>query len=335
MTIKSLSGEVLKDILSRSSTPEFPIGLRDVDDILWGLKRSKLHAIGGRTSMGKSAEMFFIANHLVGLNKKVGFLNLEMTNKEIIERMLCLNCKVSNEDMIKGRLTPEQKYILEEYIGTMPEDHGLVVADRLDSDWGNVSNIRRFLDTNKVDVLFLDYIQMIRARDDQQERIQLGQFSVDLDRIAKEYNVAVVYGSQINRAGVTEESQGIPKLHHFKGSGVLEENAHAVIIVHWYWKAMMKKKDGTEYHPKEYAMYVAKNRGGRTGLAIVNFTPEHYNFEDREKTVSETIWEGKDANQTRPANVDKEHANDTGHDDPKYRRVGQKQVSIGEGLSEL
>jgi len=334
MTIKSLSGEVLKDILSRSSTPEFPIGLRDVDDILWGLKRGKIHCVAGRTSMGKSSVMFYMANHLIKLGKKVGFLNLEMTNREIIERMFCMDCGISNAKMIKGSLSEEERYALEEYIGTMPEEHGLVTQDRLDGDWGDVGNIKKFVHTNKIDCLFLDYIQMIRANPNQQERIQLGQFSVDLDRLAKEYNIPVVYGSQMNRASV-EANDEIPRLTGLRGSGVLEENAHAVMIVHWYWKAMMKRKDGSEYAPSDYAIYIAKNRGGRTGLATVNFMPECYNFSDRQKTVSETIWEGKDANQTRPTDVNKEHANNTGYDDPKYRRVGQKQVSLGEGLGEL
>lgn len=279
--------------------------------------------------------MFFIANHLVNLNKKVGFLNLEMTNKEVVERMFCMDCKINNEDMIKGKLTDEQKYTLEEYIGSMPEEHGLSVADRLDGDWGDVDNIKKFLDKNKVDCLFLDYIQMIRANPNQQERIQLGQFSVDLDRLAKEYNIAIVYGSQMNRAGVTEDSQSIPKLHHFKGSGTLEENAHAVMIVHWYWKAMMKKKDGTEYASNEYAIYIAKNRGGRTGLATVNFIPENYMFENRQKTVGETIWEENNAHNPRVETMQVKDREGVDKNEKSYRRVGEKQRSLREGLTQL
>lgn len=332
MSIRSMSEEVLKEILARSNTPEFPIGLKDVDDVLWGLKRGKIHCVGGRTSMGKSSFMFFIANTLLKAGKKVGFLNLEMTNKEILERMFCMDLNIDNENMIKGKLTVADRYALEEYIGSMPEEHGLYVADRLDADWGNIMNIRHFLETNKVDCLFLDYIQMIRAVENQQERIQLGQFSVDLDRLSKEFNIPIVYGSQINRAGVTEENNGIPKLSNMRGSGVIEENCHAVIIVHWYWKAMMKQKDGSEYGGNDYAVYIAKNRGGRTGLKNVLFYPQYYNFENKDNEIAEEIFGGNNANRTGTKDF---YTQNKGSIEDRFCKPSgdaKGQGSIGEGL---
>ena len=79
----------------------------------------------------------------------------------------------------------------------------------------------------------------------------------------------------------------IPDTHCFiandiliHNSGVLEENVDAVIIVHWYWKYHAKKADGTDYSKNDYALYVAKNRNGRTGKCDIFFVPEYYLFKD-------------------------------------------------------
>ena len=65
-------------------------GYRDLDMRTAGLQYSDLIVIAGRPSMGKSAFVTCIAEHIGVIEKKpVAFFSLEMSKEQLVQRMLC------------------------------------------------------------------------------------------------------------------------------------------------------------------------------------------------------------------------------------------------------
>lgn len=288
---KTIAKAVYAEMLTRDNKPEMPTGLKALDNLLWGFKRGQTTILGGRTSQGKTALQLFIAHSLADQGKKVAIFSLEMTKEENVERLLSTQTGINNETMMRGMLTNEQKETIKTAIDFIPDDNGLYIHDNIGYEWGQVE---KYVKENKPDIIFVDYVQMTSAENEKDERLVWSQYTRESKRMAKQYNMAVVLGSQIGRKGVTDKYGDIPALQHLKGTGVLEENADVVMIVHWWWKYKAEKDEiGTPYGINEYAIFIAKNRSGRSGVANVLFYPETYKFTDIKTEPKQLGWESE------------------------------------------
>lgn len=279
--IKDIMIRIMPKITTRSNVAEYPTGLTKLDDILWGFKRTETYIIAGRPSQGKSALSVYIGWYLSNAcNKKVALFSLEMSKDQLGERCLALACEMNNEDIQRGGLTPEKIEVLNNYLddGTDPD---LRVADE---DGFKFEDIENYIKANNPDIVIVDYVQMISPKKGLQEREVYGEYTREMKRMAKLYNIPILINSQINRGGEGTDPKEIPKLSSMKGSGTLEENVDGCLIVHWNWRLGAKKKDSegndVDYPKDEYQIYVAKNRNGRTGVATVSFIPEWYKFKN-------------------------------------------------------
>lgn len=278
MKIKELLKSIESNILNRDNVPEIPTGLTDLDNLIWGFKRKETIVIAGRPSQGKSSLSLFLAYKMAQLGRfKVAVFSLEMGKEEIAERFLAMATHTNNEHIMKGALSEEGKQVIHEYI-TDVADIELYIHDDIGFKW---QDVEKYIVEEKPDILFVDFIQMITANQGQTEREAYSEYIRKAKIFVKQYNCCIVLNSQINRnPDIHAKIPDIPKMSELKGSGALEEGSDKVIICHWYWKYHAKKEDGSEYSKYDYALYVAKNRNGRTGLVQVIFVPENYNFKD-------------------------------------------------------
>jgi len=276
MRLKSVIDKVMPEIINAPKEPEFPVGLSRVDSILWGYKRKEVTIIAGRTSQGKSAFSLFSAYHLAKIGKKVGYFSLEMSEEAVAIRIISAYSRTDNEKILKGLLSEHEIEGLEVIISEF-KDVDLTLRDEMGVKW---QDIEAYIVTEKPDIIFIDYVQMVSSINrHEQERLIYATFTINSKSMAKKYDIPIVLVSQINRQAVEDTKYpDIPQLHHLKGSGVLEENPDVVIILHWYWKYNIKAKD--QYSKNDYAVYVAKNRNGRTGVARIFFEPEYYWFHE-------------------------------------------------------
>ena len=225
-------------------------GLRDLDELMGGLQRGVLCVVGGRTSKGKSALMRGIALHLAKSGRGTHVFSLEDSISSYVGRML------SDEAAVDLELLRRPARLRSGHIRSMGAAmERLVLLDRLGvEDPSGMSalriavNVRRRRAELQTDAVVVDYVQCMRERGmTQKERIDASIHG--LADLAKEENLVLVVGSQVNRENEREKRR--PKVHDLEGSGAIEQRADVVILVH---------RDD-----KETGVDVAKNKNGQTG----------------------------------------------------------------------
>lgn len=244
----------------------------DLDFKIWGIKRQKMTLIAARTSVGKSAFALQIAYDLALQGKRILFLSLEMTVEDMLERLFCYEYKIDNQELMRGNYS-----IHKDKFKKFSDDIKrlkFVFSDCIGKSWGEVDEILNTLNP-KPDAVFIDHINAIKISGNNAKSI-IDDYIINIVRIAKHQNIAMVLCCQINRDNQKDDDK-TPQLHELKGSGNLEESADIVIMLHWPFKYA---KDGEKLNKNKYVIIVGKNRNGPTGYVNVHFTPEHYSFTD-------------------------------------------------------
>ena len=252
------------DIMSRTDKPENPIGLKSLDDILWGMYKKELMVVGARTSQGKSAFSIFLAKNLVDIGKRVIYFSLEMSKEQILERLLTQILLVNNLDLRHGAAKNEVIEREKMFTGWM-DNVKLLIDDRYGYDFNKLVSIVELI---RPDFVFIDYIQMISTKGFKSKLDAIEEYVRQIKELAVEYNFGAVLISQVNRSG-TEGAE----MQHLKWAGVLEEHADTVCMLRWDYSANDMSK---------YIIDVKKQRHGevRNGITI-NFIPEHSLFSER------------------------------------------------------
>jgi replicative DNA helicase len=177
-------------------------GFEKLDLETSGLQPSDFVIIAGRPSMGKTAFCLNIAQHVgIVLGGKVLFLSLEMSAPQLVQRMLCSEAKVDSQGVRTGRLSASDWHRLTAAAGRLSEaaifiddSPGLTVLEAR-------AKARRMKAEHGLDLLVIDYLQLMRGRASMESRQQeISEISRSLKALAKELNVPVVALSQLSRA---------------------------------------------------------------------------------------------------------------------------------------
>jgi replicative DNA helicase len=241
-------------------------GFNKLDNILnGGFHKKQLVVVGARPSVGKTsiAQQFILE---AGKQKKKAlFLSLEVDKKNVFLKF------VSNLVSIEGWKLQTKKLNQSEFeaIKTAKEDlrnMKIFVNDSSSLNILQIENIiKKQLEIENIDIVFIDYIQIIRYQQQNNfnEAFAIKENTSRLKEIAKKYNISVVALAQINRKGVENNQE--PKITDLKGSGGIEEDADVAILLHR--EKNEDKQSG--YFSNNGKMIIAKNRHGATG--VVNF----------------------------------------------------------------
>ena len=190
-----------------------PTGFYDLDDITAGLQPSDLVVIAGRPSMGKTSLALGMATHAaIHTGTVVGIFSLEMSKPQIVLRMLSSEARVDSHALRTGKLQKEDWWRLAEAAGRLEQ------APIYIDDTGGISvqqmrgKARRLKAERGLDLLIVDYLQLMQGRSDSESRQQeISDISRSLKALAKELNVPVVALSQLSRA-VEARKPPIPML---------------------------------------------------------------------------------------------------------------------------
>jgi len=253
-----------KDILSRTDKPRYPIGLKSLDSVLWGLHKREMMAVGARTSQGKTAFVLYLAKRMVELSQKVVYFSLEMSKEQMLERIFTQVCRVNNLALREG--TAKDKVIDNESLfKSWMAAARLLIDDKYGYEFQNIVDICHM---TKPDFVFLDYIQMISIRGHKNKLEAIEEYVRKLKELSQELNFGAIVVSQINRAGVDS-----PELHNFKHAGVLEEHPDTCLTLEW---------EHEETDIGKYIVNVKKQRHGITKNGIeLEFVPGYSLFEER------------------------------------------------------
>lgn len=271
----------LHDAEDKDAMRGVPTGFRAIDNLLSGMKPSDLIILAARPSMGKTALALNVAQY-VALNKrmKVGFLSLEMSREQLVDRMFASLLGVDSWRLHKGKLTDEEF----SRIGGVMDDLSkaeLFIDDSVGSSVMEVrAKARRLKMENGLDLLIVDYLQLMSSENNswQGNRVQeIGEISRNLKALARELKMPIIALSQLSRA-VENRPGKIPQLADLRESGAIEQDADVVM--------MMYREDYYEEDSSRPGMtdiFIRKNRNGPTGRAELMFKKEQMRFFDIEK----------------------------------------------------
>ncbi len=258
-----------------------PTGFKDLDRLTAGLQPSDLVLIAARPSMGKTAFVLNIAQHVAVKEKKpVAFFSLEMSKEQLVQRMLCTEATIDAQRLKIGDLKDNDWSSL------------VKAADRLssapifidDTPGMTVTEIRskarRLKVEHELSLVVIDYLQLMQGSssgksDNRQQEIS--EISRSLKSLARELNVPVLALSQLSR-GVEARQNKRPMLSDLRESGSLEQDADIVAFLYRedYYNHETERPNITE-------IIVAKHRNGPVDTVELYFQKEFTRFKDSSK----------------------------------------------------
>ena len=248
-------------------------GFANLDKLTGGFQRSDLILIAARPSMGKTAFVLNVAQHMATRDRKsVVIFSLEMPKEQLAMRMMCAEGMIDSQHLRTGAMSSDEWKNLVD------------AADRLSGspmyidDTANVTAIelrnkaRRISKEFGLDCIIIDYLQLMdggaHSRIDNRQQ-QISDISRSLKGLARELRVPVIALSQLSR-GPESRTNRRPMLSDLRESGSLEQDADLVAFLYRddYYNPESEKKNITE-------LLIAKNRNGPTETVELYF---HKNF---------------------------------------------------------
>ena len=255
-------------------------GYKLLDEYTSGLQAADLIVLAARPGMGKTSFALNIAQH-VGLRegKRVGVFSLEMTREQLFLRMLTGLARVDSHRLRTGRLTKEEWKQLTRAFGELAAARAFIDDKAGISVLEMRAQSRRLKMEQGLDLVVIDYMQLIRSRGRFENRQQeMAEISRSLKELAKELNVPVIAVSQLSRAPEQRGEKGRPQLSDLRESGAIEQDADVVLLL--YREEMYKP---TEENRGIATVIIAKQRNGPTAEFDMAFIREYTRFEDLER----------------------------------------------------
>ncbi len=253
-------------------------GFHEFDTQTAGLQPSDLIVIAARPSMGKSALMTCIAEHVgMVLKQPVAMFSLEMSKEQLIQRMLCSRARVDAHKVRTGflaqadwpSLTSAAAKLSEApiYIDDTP---GLSVLELK-------AKARRLKAQFGIKILMVDYLQLMQGGQSMESRQQeISEISRSLKGLARELGVPVIAVSQLSRA-VESRQDHRPQLSDLRESGAIEQDADVVVLL-----LREEYYNPTDENRGKAEVIIAKQRNGPVGSIQLTFIREYTRFENAE-----------------------------------------------------
>ena len=259
-------------------------GFMDLDYKTSGLQPSDLVLIAARPSMGKTAFVLNLAQHMAfKRNHAVAVFSLEMSKEQLVNRMLSLESHVDAQKIRTGRLTDEEWMNLVEGSANIANSK-LIIDDTPGISLSLLrSKCRRLKIEHDIQIVIIDYLQLMSgdnngsAASRQQE---ISDISRGLKALAREMNVPVVALSQLSRA-LEQRPDHRPMLSDLRESGAIEQDADVVMFL---YREGYYNRDLSEAQQRVAEVIIAKQRNGPIGTVNLLWMPELTKFSDMERS---------------------------------------------------
>lgn len=227
------------------------------------LLTNTVNVIAARTSVGKSAFALNLMNDLSNKYKCLYF-NMEMTQKEIYQRLVSMNSDVEINKFVN--MTNNESDRMWKAIENITNKKKIKIYQGSK----NLKALRTILTKESREehcMVFIDYVGYVyTGKYAQNDRERIGEVVREIQNMSKDLNITVFLIAQINRSGSDE-----PSLVHIKDSGELEQTGHCVMILH-------NEDDDINNQTPEIKLKVLKNRSGRLGFIKLLFNKNTQKF---------------------------------------------------------
>ena len=261
---------------SKGVVTGIPTGFIDLDYKLSGMQPSDLILVAARPSMGKTAFVLNIAQHVAFKKERgVAVFSLEMSKEQLVNRLFALESQVDSQALRTGNLKDSDWEKLIEGAGIIGRSN-LIIDDTPGISVSELrSKCRKYKLEHNTQLIIIDYLQLMsgsaggRSESRQQE---ISEISRSLKALARELNVPVIALSQLSRA-VEARPDKRPMLSDLRESGAIEQDADVVMFIYrdeYYNKDSDKKKQAE--------IIIAKQRNGPIGTVDLAWLADYTKF---------------------------------------------------------
>ena len=254
-------------------------GFIDLDYKTSGLQPSDLILVAARPSMGKTAFVLNVAQHVAfkeGVTTAI--FSLEMSKVQLVNRLLSLESKVDSQAIRTGNLSDSDWEKLIEGAGTIGNSN-LIIDDTPGISISELrSKCRKFKLEHNLGLVIIDYLQLMTGNGKTDSRQQeISDISRSLKALAREINAPVIALSQLSRA-VEQRPEHRPMLSDLRESGAIEQDADVVMFIYRddYYNKDTELKNIAE-------IIIAKQRNGPIGTVNLVWLPNYTKFANKEK----------------------------------------------------
>ena len=254
-------------------------GFADLDYRTAGMQPADLVLIAARPSMGKTAFVLNIAEHVAfKLNRTIAIFSLEMSKEQLVNRLFSLESKVDSQHIRTGQLSDQEWEKLIESAGVIGKSN-LIIDDTPGISIAELrSKCRKYKLEHDLSMIVIDYLQLMSGsgRTDSRQQ-EISDISRSLKAIARELSVPVLALSQLSRA-VEQRPDHRPMLSDLRESGAIEQDADVVMFIY---------RDEYYNHDTERPgiaeIIIAKQRNGPIGTVELAWLPNYTKFANLER----------------------------------------------------
>ena len=240
-------------------------GFYNLDNMICGLHGGELSILGARPAVGKTTLALQIALNIAKRGKNVMFISLEMSDVQLIFKIVSQISGVKLYDMRRGLLQDEHWKKIGEASSEI-QGLPLKIISSTNSLPEIVNIIRRMKNQGKLDFVVIDYLQLIRNNSKYNSREQeVADISRTLKLLTLELNIPIMALCQLNRASLQNKGKE-PTLADLRESGSIEQDADNVFLLY-----KLEKEGDAESYYEDICLKVAKQRAGETGEVILRF----------------------------------------------------------------
>ncbi|OGE25100.1 replicative DNA helicase [Candidatus Daviesbacteria bacterium RIFCSPHIGHO2_02_FULL_39_12] len=251
-----------------------PTGFRDLDNKLAGMQNSNLIILASRPGQGKTSMALNIAQYVaVTAGLPVGIFSLEMSQEELVDRLLVGQADIDAWKLKTGKLDEQDFDKLSLAMGELAEapiyiddTPGITISEMR-------TKARRLQIEHGLKFLIVDYLQLVHGRNLENRVQEVSEISQNLKNLARELKIPVLAISQLSRA-VEQRGTRRPQLADLRESGAIEQDADVVMFIY--------REDPEK--PELVTLDIQKHRNGSVGEIALMFRADRTKFYGMEKT---------------------------------------------------
>lgn len=259
-------------------------GFHDLDKLTSGWQNSDLIIIAARPAMGKTAFVLSMAKNMaINYNTPIAVFSLEMSNLQLVNRLISNVCEIDGTKIKSGQLTPME---WEQLLARIKNLNGapLYIDDTPSlSIFELRTKARRLVREHQVKMIIIDYLQLMNASGMKfgSREQEVSMISRSLKQLAKELDIPIVALSQLNRSVENRTDGKRPQLSDLRESGAIEQDADIVCFIHRPEYYLHSDTDANGRDIRDLAEFiVAKHRSGSVDDIELRFRKRFARFEN-------------------------------------------------------
>ena len=274
---------VVQQTYDRAENPNKLLGIdtgfKKLNEVIDGFQPG-FHVIAARPGMGKTSFAIDIAlNCALKSDKRVGFFTLELSKEQIYQKMLIQETMIEGDHIFKARMNDKEWEKFNRSASVLYNSR-IFVSDDISKLEEIVSQARRLKKQEDIDIIFIDYLQLIDCSHGLNENEKTAKISRTLMALWKELGIPIIAIAQLSR-GPESRNDRRPRLADLRNSGQIEQDALTVIMLYRdeYYDPNSKDQGRAE-------VLIEKNRFGPTGMFKLGFVGPMTKFVDLERVAN-------------------------------------------------